>query len=879
MPRPLAFPLGLIGALLLASAAPSPAATAPSLPGFDFTRPGAAGGWQPTHAISRLEGTREGLLIEISGDDPYTTGPALDLPEGTRLWLRMRLKATQTGTCQVFFWNRRLGISEANSVRFAVPTTGWVEKRVPLPALGPQTRFRIDPPGTSGRAVIAFMTFEPRVVYPEPQWPKPAPPTLADGAVTVRSGDLVLRHAKESPGNFAVEVAGQEMATGLTRSLIGYVHDGEVRWMPTGPRLRDADGAAWRIEWTFAPGPQAGTVDAGVRVTVDQPRDVVFLPMLFLAPGAGSFGQEKGQGLFAGLEYLANEPSSSEADVQGPESKRQVPDSLKITMPLMAIQAKGRYVGLAWEPDPRFAAVFDSPDRLFGTGGHVMGLIFPGSNKENRPEGSLMPYGSARLDADQPLVLKATILGGTGESVIPAVRQYVALRGLPPVPDTGLDADGYARLAAGGWLDSKIREGDLYRHAVWPNFGAQPAAGAAVWMDHLALREPDTALAERLRNAAAGALARVNPQNYYHSGVSHVRYPAAPLVYGHVAEAVERARQSARGALKRFEPDGRILYRQAKDKPDYGSTHFAPDSNGLTAQVVKSVLEGAVFCGDAELIQEGLRVLRALDTFQNTVPRGAQTWEVPLHTPDILASAHLVRAYTLGYEITGEKHFLEQARYWAWTGVPFVYLVNPTTGKVGPYSTIAVYGATNWRAPVWFGRPVQWCGLVYADALYRFERHDPEGPWRQLADGVTAAGIQHTWKEDDRDRQGLLPDFFHLRDQRPDGPAINPGTVQANAVRLYDMKPVYASRVLRGPNLYVHAPGAIDEAKEQGGAISFRVRGWPTRPCHVLVSGLTKQPTVRIDGADTPVAEPHQYLPSGNLILKVKGERRIHIVP
>jgi len=880
LPRPLAFPVGLIATLILASASTSPAATSPSPPGFDFTLPGAARGWHPAHGISRIEGTREGLVIEISGDDPYTSGPALDLPGDTKLWLRMRMKATQPGMCQVFFWNRRLSISEANSVRFAVPTTGWVEKRVPVPALGPKTHFRIDPPGTTGRAVIAFMKFEPRVVYPEPTWPKPAPPTLTGGAVAVRSGDLVLRHGKASPGDFVVEVAGEPMATGLTPSLIGYVQDGRPRWMPAGRTLRDADGATWHMVWTFAPGRQTGAVDASVKVTVDRPRDVVFLPMFFLVPGAGSFGKEKGQGLFAGLEYLANEPSSSEADIRGPESKRQVPDSLKITFPLMAIQAKDRYVGLVWAPDARFAAIYDSPDRLFGTGGHVMGLIFPGSDKENRPEGSLMPYGSARLEAGEPLVLKATVIGGKGKSVIPAVGQYVALRGLPPVPDTGLDTGGYVRLAAAGWLDSKIREGDLYRHAFWPNFGPQPAADVAVWMNHLALRAKDAALAERLRKAATTALARVNPQNYYHSGVSHVRYPVAPLVYGHVAEAVERARGSARGALRRFEPDGRILYRQAKGKPDFGSTHFAPDSNGQTGRVVKEILEAAVFCGDPDLIKEGLGVLRSLDTFQNTVPRGAQTWEVPLHTPDVLASAHMLRAYTLGYEITGEKHFLDQARYWAWTGVPFVYLVNPTAGKVGPYSTIAVYGATNWRAPVWFGRPVQWCGLVYADALYRFAAHDPDGSWRRLADGITAAGIQHSWKQNDKDRQGLLPDFYHLRAQRPDGPAINPGTVQANATRMYDgMVVVYDLHVFRRHGLYVHAPGPVAEERVPEDRVVFVVEGSFSGPYYVLVSGLKKPPKVRINGAEAPLTEPHQYLPTGNLILKVKGVPRIEIVP
>jgi len=881
--RPRALHLCFVATLLLASPAPSAAATKPSLPGFDFTRPESVRGWRPTHDISRLEGTPDGLLIEISGRDPYTMGPALDLPAGAKLWLRMRLKASQPGTCQVFYWKPGSGASEAKSVRFAVPATDWVENRVPLPALGPKMHFRIDPPGTKGRAVIAAMTFEPRVLYPEPKWPKPVPPTLAGEAVTVRSGDLVLRHGKASPGDFVVEVAGDSMATGLTRSLIGYVQDGEVRWMPTGRRLRDADGAAWRIEWTFTPGRQTGTVDAGVSVTVDRPRDVVFLPMFFLAPGAGSFGTEKGQGLFAGLEYLANEPSSSEADVRGPASKRQVPDSLKITLPLMAIQAKDRYVGLVWERDPQFAAVFDSPDRLFGTGGHVMGLIFPGSDGDNRPEASLMPYGSARLEANKPLVLKATIIGGKGKSVIPAVGQYVRLRGLPPAPDTGLDTGGYVRLAAAGWLDSKIRDGDLYRHAFWPNFGPQPAADAAVWMDYLARHTDDAALGARLRKAAAGALARVNPQNYYHAGVSHVRYPVAPLAYGHVAEAVERARRSARNALRRFEPDGRVLYRQAKGKPDFGSTHFAPDSNGLTARVVKDVLEAAVFCGDAELIKEGLRVLRALDKFANTVPRGAQTWEIPLHTPDILASAHMLRAYTLGYEITGDKHFLEQARYWAWTGVPFVYLVNPTGGKVGPYSTIPVLGATNWRAPVWFGRPVQWCGLVYADALWQFldAGHEAwDGPWCDIASGITAAGIQHTWKQADKDRQGLLPDFFHLRAQRADGPAINPGTVQASAPWLYDgMLVVYDLHVFRRHGLYVHAPGPVAKDLVPDDRVVFVVEGPSSGPYYVLVSGLKKQPKVRINGADAPLADPHQYLPTGNLILKVEGLAHITIVP
>jgi hypothetical protein len=105
---------------------------------------------------------------------------------------------------------------------------------------------------------------------------------------------------------------------------------------------------------------------------------------------------------------------------------------------------------------------------------------------------------------------------------------------------------------------------------------------------------------------------------------------------------------------------------------------------------------------------------------------------------------------------------------------------------IGPYCTIAVFGATNWRAPVWLRLAVQWCGLVYADALYRLARHDPKGPWRPLADGITLSGLQQIWPPEDRDQQGLLSDSFVLRARKRNGPAINPATVEACAAYLFN---------------------------------------------------------------------------------------------
>ncbi|MCL5280737.1 MAG: hypothetical protein M1376_12615, partial [Planctomycetes bacterium] len=257
--------------------------------------------------------------------------------------------------------------------------------------------------------------------------------------------------------------------------------------------------------------------------------------------------------------------------------------------------------------------------------------------------------------------------------------------------------------------------------------------------------------------------------------------------------------------------------------------------------------------------------------YANTVPRGAQTWEVPLHTPDILASAHLVKAYTLGYILSEKQKFLEQARYWAWTGVPFVYLVNPTKGEIGPYATIAVLGATNWRAPVWFGRPVQWCGLVYCSALHLLSQYDRTGPWEAIAKGITATGLQMTWPVTDPKRQGLLPDVFDLQAQFRDGPAINPGTVEAHVPELFGRGTLYDVRRLAGKARFLHAPCTIRDIRETDASVTFIVDGWDRKPFDLLLSGVEHKPAAvtirRLAGQGAPNQVPVDFQPQSRLLV------------
>jgi hypothetical protein len=864
-------------------------------PEFDFRMVPDATSWSPAHDISSLTPTTNGLLVAITGGDPYMTGPARDYPAGKLLWLHLRLKSDQGGTCQVFYYTN--SPTEPNSVKFFVPAGDWFEAQVAMPALGPAWQLRIDPPGSGGTCLLNRLWFEERTLLQAPAWPKPAPPVIGPDALTLQAGDLALTHDAHALGAFKLTVAGQAMAVGHTEPMIGYLTGHVQHWLnlgnsPTNPaavslaggdlrvlsQARDPDGALWTVECLFTP-TNSGAILAESRFAVDQDRQVVYLPLLTLLPGLGSFGTNKNQGLFCGLEYLENEPSSSEADVIGPLSQRQVPDMVKVTIPLMALTAQDRYIGLLWQPDANLSAVFDSPDRLFGSGGHLMGMIFPGSDGQNRIEGNLMPYWPALLHSNEPVVLRAVIIGGRGQSVVPAVQQYITLRGLPSLPAPVPAAADYFNLASHSWLDSQIRTNGLFRHAYWPGFNPQPAADASVWMRWLAGKVSDTALQTRLVSTAGLAIQQVpGEQNFNNYQIAHVQYPLPALFYNAAIVNADSALANAQNLLGRFQPDGTVLYQPTSGGTDYGKTHYAPDANGLTATSVQGLLEDAAFSGDRGLLDTGLRYLRALGKFRNTVPRGAQTWEVPLHTPDILASAKLLRCYTLGYELTGDPDFLEQARYWAWTGVPFVYLAPPTDGAVGSYATIPVFGASDWVAS-WFGVPVQWCGLVYADALNRFVKYDPAGPWRQLADGVVASGIQQSWPLDDAERVGLLPDSYQLRPQVRSGPAINPGTVQSMVARYYRQSAVYDFHAFPWHGLLVHAAGELGAITENSDGLGFTVTNWSSAPASLLVNGFTNQPRVRLDSQEIQLVFPHQYQASaGRLVLRLQGTVRVEIV-
>ncbi len=840
---------------------------------WDFTM--GQQGWQGNSYVKDLIVSPEGLAFVSAGLDPWIEGPAMNLSGSGMTRVRVRMKSDADPHAELFYGPT---FQAGRSVRFTVRNDGqWHEYALLIAdPLGPGTRLRLDPATTEGRIVVASIRVETLAPLEPPQFKRPKRPTKGFArTAAISSGELRLEHYRRVLGDFVLKVDGTEMAAGYRAEQIGLMLDNRARWLPmdkanvslsTDPNggivltahLKDDRAGQWKIIRSFRAGPQPGSICVETTFAAEQDSEVIHLPWLTLFPGLGTFDGKKTQGLFAGLEYLDDEPSSSEADITTPEHIRRAPDPIKITFPLMAVTYGGRYIGLIWEPSDITAAVFDSPDRIYDSGSHVMALTAPGVG-DGRFENALVAHMPFSLKAGQPVTARATIIGGKGDSVVSAVCQYVEIRGLPAVPSLNGGFDAAVRRLSHGWLDSAINEGGVFRHAVWgESFKAGPAGDAIMYMDWLANHAREPNMVERLTSARDLAAAKMPQGQPYMSTVSHTRTPTAPFVFGGLLPYVERRRADAESLLAHFDEQGVKLYRPGN--VDYGKTHFAQHANGHAAPDVVHILEAATLSADPRLIERGLALLdKQTALYANSVPRGAQVWEVPLHTPDILASAYMVRAYTLGYLIAGKPEYLEQARYWGWTGVPFVYLANPTAGEVGPYATIAVLGATNWKAPIWFGQPVQWCGLVYGSALHLLSQYDREGPWATIAKGITATGLQMTWPTNDTKRQGLLPDYFLLHAQLSEGPAINPGTVQANMPELFDKGTLYDVRRLSktgwlgsptqnaawgGP--FLHAPCAIRDLKEAEGTLTFTVDGWGSKVFYVLLAGVGKAPTVTV---------------------------------
>ncbi|MBP5620984.1 MAG: hypothetical protein J6X44_03110, partial [Thermoguttaceae bacterium] len=396
------------------------------------------------------------------------------------------------------------------------------------------------------------------------------------------------------------------------------------------------------------------------------------------------------QAVLPGVEYLErSERSSSTLDVNPNERARYSPSPAKVTAPYAAIATERCSAAILWNPAAT-RVNFAVPDFLDGdetsSRFNVVGTRLTG-----------------KLLFGEPAPIEDAILWATREIGLPDV---------PPRPRTQAEEDAL-HLAAFEGPALKLENG-------WGS-----AVGSGLDPDYVSYGSDFLSTIWEL-SGKIPETPRVQPAG------AHLRNYASLLVLNRGDLLAGWINGEAEKIRNRQKEDGSFRY---SGKYLRGSSvDYASGDCGL---YVYRLLDHWRLTGNKDSLEASLKGLEFINALKT--PRGAQTWEISLHTPDVVAAGHCAFANTLAYEATGDARYLDQARRWAISGLPFVYLWRLeyfTDEDVMLYATIPVFGTTDWIAPCWIGTPVQWCGLNYAEALLRLSQYDDALDWRKIADGI-----------------------------------------------------------------------------------------------------------------------------------------------
>jgi len=590
----------------------------------------------------------------------------------------------------------------------------------------------------------------------------------------------------------------------------------------------DADGDVWHFSFSFTAGDDGGGIRAEYTVSSEDDKELLVFggPTIYI--GDGTTGLEKRDALFPGLEYLASdEVSSSTLDINPPDNVRRVPHPNKITIPVMAVNVREHLVGMTWDPlqkwdgtNDRPCALFASPNRFESMGCHAMGLFVPSCPTwiaENATEAA-RPY---RLRAGEELRLEGEIFAVyPAQRSIEAVTRWIDVNGVPsPLdPPRGTLEDevdfsltAYMRTL---WVEEERKWHTTLDWDPWP-LRRNPA-----FLHQLVLGARRASDEQRRELYQGRVLSVIDKMSGGRLGLD------LAFTVGHVKEAVAARGTHMKGLLGRQQPEGSWVFdpdeSNKRDTIHHKDYHMLGDKGdvelGTCANNSYQILKFARISANSDALDAGLKALKYMRRFE--VPRAAQVWEVPVHTPDVLAAAHAVLAYLEGYKLTGDQDYLDEAVRWAWTGLPFIYMWNNADMPYMRYASIPVFGAT-WFTHSWFGRAVQWNGLDYAYSLLKLSEHDATLPWREIATGITVSAMYQ--QEDAGKYEALYPDSYDFMMKSKASWWLSPAGILRNVFALLGDDPDVMTAFMEqdGERVHVSSGAAVENVGPWRRGITF----------------------------------------------------------
>lgn len=621
------------------------------------------------------------------------------------------------------------------------------------------------------------------------------------------------------------------------------------------------------------------TLSCSAQLSVAQNADLYLFRFPDWRVGDGSFGVSKTEALLPGLEYLLGEEPSSDTQFAAPPfHQRFAPHPYKVTIPLMAVRKDKLLFVLSWDPLQNWSGSIRYPNVLFFSpapspgvpslyeGAHHRLALWVPSMLRWADENSLQAREPFRLLANETVQLKAQVhVQAASQAITDALEWYLAQRGVPRPPAPERNLERALELTLSGLLGAWDESQKAWRHTNTGPVFYDPMVALPLWV--LAHRMPESdprrmrALQQVKEAVQRVAKAGIGLElGFYLGGLP-------TLLRSWQAENEQRMRTQRADGSWAWQPDSE-RHRLLGQPGDTSSGHSGREASILWRYALLTL--------DPKALQAAEKALRYLATQWR--PEGAQTWELPLHVPDILAAAYCVQAYLDAYEYTGESRFLQRARYWALTGLPFVYLWNAHDRPLMRGATIPVFGVTWLNTQPWFGVAVQWCGLVYARALLRLAPLDRSLDWGTLAALITLCGVQQQELITNRypADEGMYPDAYSLvKGDEEYHWDLNPRLVAPNLSALLGFEIEPRIMIVKGaketpqtPLIAVAAPG-LKSASWQAGKLQIELN-LPFRlpAVYAMVSGLEKPGEVRVGFPPAPPAQPEEEiapLPSQSL--------------
>lgn len=535
------------------------------------------------------------------------------------------------------------------------------------------------------------------------------------------------------------------------------------------------------------------------------------------------------EALFPGVAYTDGTEPARAAPL--------TPDPLRVTVPLMAHSQDGTTVALLWAPR--------------GAAGAPRALFDPEPEGPTRMELSVPASSAAAPGAEPRLSGKLLVLRDTPDPS-EAIRQWTKAYPLtrsPEYPRSFADERRLSRQAftralwsadAPGWrVSADAAEARPY------SFGVQ-----ALLMD--AALEKNRAVSAELRQQAERVLAVLRERGPLDPGLA---YRVGGVRAGLDAEA-DRVMELAATQL----PEGGWLPASAS-RPDGGDSFAALAEAGIVAANAIPILRYAALTGDSAAAGAGRRAVEYLDRLR--LPGSAGSGSTPPGAPELLTAARVAECFFLAYQMNGNREYLRQARYWADTGLGFVYLWSDAARPAMRFAAVPVMSAE--QAGPALASPA--AGLEYARVLYALHTVRRDDLYETIAEGILASAMRQ--QSASGDAAGLLPEFWNVKDGVPEGRQLNPWPLLEVMHRVAGHNPdASQARVRVGSDrMFVASGAAIPGATTTSMRLRLKLRGLPGSHATTTVAGVPALP-LRVEYNSTSplpfgIKTDHRLLPEG----------------